>query len=44
MTIILTLKMSFKPVDQKSYEKYQKNFIVNKANKQNYKILIENLR
>ena len=34
----------FKPVDQKSYEKYQKNFIVNKANKQNYKILIENLR
>ena len=35
---------SFKPVDQKSYEKYQKNFIVNKANKQNYKILIENLR
>ena len=31
-------------VDLKLYEKYKKNFIVNKKNKQNYKIFIENLR
>ncbi len=39
-----TEKECFNAVDQKSYEKYKKNFIVNKANKQNYKILIENLK